>query len=720
MPLLLRPRRPTARVVRFPNGPHLFHRYTGQVMSRQPAAPLRPAEPFRLGEWLVHPDRNELVRRGESRRLETRTMDLLVHLAAHAGAVVSKDELVDAVWESRIISEGTLTNAVAELRRALGDDTRAPRYIATIRKRGYRLVAEVSAADPTGAAPRIRRRPAGSRRQILAAAAVLTLVVGSILVLSTHRASSLDPERVLVLPVVNRTGDPANDPLSLLVRDRIVREAAAAGLGRFTAGETSAATGDAAVGAGRDAGAGLVVMGSSYLRDGAVELQLQLVDAAAGELLYMVPPVATTQGAAAAAADLVQHTLGIVATHLHAHAHYGLLSHPPPFAAHREFAVGSSYFGTDFGRAIEHFRRAVEIDPEFTSAWLRLASAYRNLGRYAEAEATFAQLELRRDRMTPFEQLSTDLIARFNTDPRTAYAAGLEIERMLPGDPVFRMLTAGLALRLNRPRESLECLERDPWSAPFHPRHVMWSVAHITRTSALHMLGRYEAEARAARTGLATHPGVLHLRAAEARAAAALGDDTGVRQAVDAALIVQPVWGSAGLVMLESAATAATHGRPSLARELIDRAVEWFEAQPPSARTRLHLAEALLRRGDLARSRAALEDLVSAPSGQASSLDLMAWGWLGIVAARQGDGARAAAADAALEAVSEPLLRSESLLWRAAVAAWQGHHEEALHRLRNACAAGWGGYPDLHDRHRLLLEPITDRAEVANILQPVG
>jgi len=75
-------------------------------------------------------------------------MDLLAFLATTGGRVVSKDEIIDAVWEGRAIAEATLTRSIADLRRALGDDQRCPAYIETIAKRGYRLVATVSFEHP--------------------------------------------------------------------------------------------------------------------------------------------------------------------------------------------------------------------------------------------------------------------------------------------------------------------------------------------------------------------------------------------------------------------------------------------------------------------------------------------------------------------------------------------------------------------------------------------
>ena len=116
---------------------------------------------FRVGGWLARPTRN-LVSNGETlRHLERQVMDLLAFLASRGGHVVSRDEMIDAVWDGRFIAETTLTRAVADLRRALGDSQRAPQYIETIPKRGYRLVAAVTAPK----CARIGDRLASARRR---------------------------------------------------------------------------------------------------------------------------------------------------------------------------------------------------------------------------------------------------------------------------------------------------------------------------------------------------------------------------------------------------------------------------------------------------------------------------------------------------------------------------------------------------------------------------
>jgi WD40 repeat protein/DNA-binding winged helix-turn-helix (wHTH) protein len=110
---------------------------------------LQEAEPFFVGEWLVEPRLNRLTRGDTTVRLELKAMDVLICLAARAGDVVPKQEVLDAVWQTEFVSDNTLPRRIAELRDALGDDARNPRYIETIRKRGYRLIADVSSVAAT-------------------------------------------------------------------------------------------------------------------------------------------------------------------------------------------------------------------------------------------------------------------------------------------------------------------------------------------------------------------------------------------------------------------------------------------------------------------------------------------------------------------------------------------------------------------------------------------
>ena len=118
--------------------------YNPRVASRKEARSTATPD-FHVGPWLAQPARNLIRAQAIARHLEPQVMDLLVFLANTGGRVVSKEELIDGVWDGRFIADTTLTRAVADLRRALGDDQRSPHYIETIPKRGYRLIAAVSA-----------------------------------------------------------------------------------------------------------------------------------------------------------------------------------------------------------------------------------------------------------------------------------------------------------------------------------------------------------------------------------------------------------------------------------------------------------------------------------------------------------------------------------------------------------------------------------------------
>src|SRR5215470_12579380 len=79
--------------------------------------------------------------------LEPKAVDLLCYLVANRDRLVTKDELLDAVWKDTFVTPNALTRAVAQLRKGLSDDAESPRLIETVAKRGYRFVAPVSVVE---------------------------------------------------------------------------------------------------------------------------------------------------------------------------------------------------------------------------------------------------------------------------------------------------------------------------------------------------------------------------------------------------------------------------------------------------------------------------------------------------------------------------------------------------------------------------------------------
>ena len=262
-------------VIQFPAARGAGKDYNERTMRPDTSTTLSTIGDFRLGDWEVRPQHNKLVSESEGRHLEPKAMDLLVFLAASGSEVVSKNALIDAVWEGRFISEGTLTNTIAELRRALGDDARNPRYIETIPKRGYRLVAAVELASSSIENEALDPgRPRKAVVVIVAVGILLALTAALWVVLQT-RNRPLDPELVLVSPFVNRTGDDEFDVVALQARDRLVSKLSES---RLVAAVPAAFGGpgdaiDELRAAGFDSGAGLAIGGTLYLHEGEIEVR---------------------------------------------------------------------------------------------------------------------------------------------------------------------------------------------------------------------------------------------------------------------------------------------------------------------------------------------------------------------------------------------------------------------------------------------------------------
>jgi DNA-binding winged helix-turn-helix (wHTH) protein/pimeloyl-ACP methyl ester carboxylesterase len=88
-------------------------------------------------------ERRELRRDGTAVHLEPQVFDVLVQLVTNRGRVVSKDELLQAVWNGRIVSEDTLTSRIRAARRAIGDTGEDQRLIRTVQRRGFRFIGDV-------------------------------------------------------------------------------------------------------------------------------------------------------------------------------------------------------------------------------------------------------------------------------------------------------------------------------------------------------------------------------------------------------------------------------------------------------------------------------------------------------------------------------------------------------------------------------------------------
>jgi len=102
----------------------------------------------------IDPSSGQLVGESGPISLTPKALSLFEYLAARPGRLVKKTELLDAIWPGVFVADGALKVCIREIRRALGDDAQAPRFIETAHRRGYRFIADVTHSKSADHAPR--------------------------------------------------------------------------------------------------------------------------------------------------------------------------------------------------------------------------------------------------------------------------------------------------------------------------------------------------------------------------------------------------------------------------------------------------------------------------------------------------------------------------------------------------------------------------------------
>lgn len=220
----------------------------------------------RIGEWRFDIEGAALTRGDEVRRLEDRAARTLALLCRRRGEVVTQNEIVAEVWNSRHISPNSVAVVIRDLRRALDDDARNPRCIATVNRRGYRLLAEGAGAVA-----------AAKRDSGLWAADVAAVVVGLALTATALalRPAPSAPLTVAVEPTVNATGAVSYGPLALALHELVRNDMSAAPGVRILTGEAGGRNGDA-----------LILSSRLILWDGRPTLSLAVTNPDSGAVVW--------------------------------------------------------------------------------------------------------------------------------------------------------------------------------------------------------------------------------------------------------------------------------------------------------------------------------------------------------------------------------------------------------------------------------------------------
>jgi TolB-like protein/DNA-binding winged helix-turn-helix (wHTH) protein len=392
-----------------------------------------------VGEWRVCPPEGVLRRGEELVRLEPKAMEVLVYLVARAGEVVTRDDIEREVWHGAVIGYDAVTNAIIKLRKAFGDDTRQPAYIATIPKRGYRLLAPVSREPPgaglgappgaahqlasdaapnaaPGAAPAGAKAAAASLRVRPRTAAVvlaLTLALASAATwvvwtqparpagersLEAFFPRTAELPSLVVLPFSNLSDDPEQHHLSDgVTEDLITGLSRIAGL-RVIARSSAFAFPTADIDprkAAAELGVRYVLQGSLRKSGQKLRVTAKLIDAGSGAHLWAEHFDGGTEDLFALQDRVAEGAVTALAVTLTEGERQQLTRRPmTSFAAYDLYLRGRAFRGmtlreSELARAI--YRRALQEDPRFAPAYIGLAVTYIDdilRGREDDIEST--------------------------------------------------------------------------------------------------------------------------------------------------------------------------------------------------------------------------------------------------------------------------------------------------------------------------------------------
>lgn len=225
---------------------------------------------IKIANWTFAPDTGVLENGAQSTRLEHRAAALLELLARVPGQLVSHGEIIDKVWDGRSVSPNSVAVVISDIRRALGDDPKAPKFVETLPKRGYRLIAAsqnaAGAADASELAGQVRNVPMPALLA-LPLIAVLVYVMGQFYDTQPPVAEALS---VSVSAATNETGDTQYDPLTASVTELLSVE-----LARHEAVKVSTRS-DASV----------IVSGKLILWDGHPSMSIHAESVATGEVIW--------------------------------------------------------------------------------------------------------------------------------------------------------------------------------------------------------------------------------------------------------------------------------------------------------------------------------------------------------------------------------------------------------------------------------------------------
>ncbi len=368
---------------------------------------------YEFGEFRVDAARRLLLgRNGEAIPLTPRVFDTLLYLLEHQGAVLDKDELMQALWPHTVVEENNLNQSVSALRRALGESRGENRYIATVPGRGYQFVADVekvavpepiAEGENSDAAVRSHRPADGRKSLFLLLAGIGVVTVGfALYYLWSARTTSLLTESegstaphatppvrsIAVLPFKPLVADQRDESLELGMADTLIVRLSnlkeiivrpISSVRRFSGMEQDA------IAAGRELGVDSVLDCQIQMSGERIRVTARLISVGDGKQLWAEQFDEKFTDVFSVQDSISRKVASALALQLTGEERRRLTKHYTENAAAYQLYLNGRFYWerrTEEGvkKAIEYFDEAIEQDPNYALAYAGLADAHALLG----------------------------------------------------------------------------------------------------------------------------------------------------------------------------------------------------------------------------------------------------------------------------------------------------------------------------------------------------
>lgn len=474
---------------------------------------------YEFGPFRLDPGRHLLLRGGDAIPLTPKAYEILLALVTRSGALLTKQQLMAAVWGDIAVEENNLNQGISALRKALDDGQNGGRYIETVPRLGYRFVADVRVSDATGDAP------AGPRPRRAASTALVALAVGltvamaaavRLAIRSAPPAAKGGARSIAVLPFLT-VGNVDHSHLGLGMADAVITRLG--NLKDISLRPTSAVddlghSSRDAVAAGRKLGVDTVLDGRMQQSEGRLRVTAHLIDVQSRATLWsgsFDEPAKEIFALQDAIAERLANTLVPQLTE----EMKGRLGRRGArnIAAYDHYVHGRFLWNTrsreNLPRALHAFQQALEADPTFAEAYVGLADCYNLLPEYrlvpsheAMPRAKAAALQALRlhPELGEGHASLAYALANYEFDFAAAEREFRVAVDLAPGYATAYQWYAELLVARRRPAEALAVYQRARVLDPLSP--IISALVEYTYSE----MGEHERAAEGLRRVIALHP----------------------------------------------------------------------------------------------------------------------------------------------------------------------------------------------------------------------